>query len=180
MSLNLPITITDKLSPDRWREYRDLRLVAVQTRPEAFLDTEEETLAAPDSLWQERLEASLKGDDSAVLFAINTKNELVGITAVIFNQKQKIKHSAHIVSVFVKPEYQGQGIGRQLLQAAIARARQNPDVEILRLEVMTTNTPAYNLYQSLGFKNVGINGAAIKIDDTFYDDYQMELWLSKS
>jgi ribosomal protein S18 acetylase RimI-like enzyme len=110
-------------------------------------------------------------------FAVTDNDEVIGMTGILFNQKQKTKHSAHIVSVFVKSEYQGQGIGRQLLQATIARAKKQPGIEIVRLEVMTTNTPAYNLYTSLGFKNMGINTAAIKMGDDYFDDYQMELWI---
>lgn len=50
----------------------------------------------------------------------------------------------------IHPAYRRQGIGRELMQAAIAESR-NRGIETVQLEVITSNTPAYQLYQHLGF-----------------------------
>jgi len=57
-------------------------------------------------------------------------------------------------NVAVLPEHRGRGIARQLMQACIEHARDG-DGEWMALEVRADNTPARNLYQSLGFQQTG-------------------------
>ena len=60
----------------------------------------------------------------------------------------------HILNVCVDPDYQGQGIGRRLLEQLlnIARARK---ADTAFLEVRPTNTQALSLYFSEGFNEIG-------------------------
>jgi len=61
----------------------------------------------------------------------------------------------HIVgNVAVLPDYRGHGIGRQLMQACIERARDEGG-EWVALEVRADNVPARHLYLSLGFQQTG-------------------------
>ena len=55
-----------------------------------------------------------------------------------------------IANVAVDPEYRRQGIARALTEAAIEQVR-NRGVGAVWLHVREENTPAYNLYTSLGF-----------------------------
>ena len=60
----------------------------------------------------------------------------------------------HILNLCVDPEYQGNGIGRRLLDQlfTIARARK---ADTAFLEVRPTNTQALSLYFSEGFNEIG-------------------------
>jgi ribosomal protein S18 acetylase RimI-like enzyme len=61
----------------------------------------------------------------------------------------------HIVgNVAVLPDYRGHGIGRQLMQACLERARDEGS-EWVALEVRADNMPARHLYLSLGFQQTG-------------------------
>jgi ribosomal protein S18 acetylase RimI-like enzyme len=53
----------------------------------------------------------------------------------------------------VEPSYQGAGIGRKLLHAAIEEGR-NVGAQRLYLETNHTLTPAIRLYESMGFKHI--------------------------
>lgn len=61
----------------------------------------------------------------------------------------------HILNVCVDPDYQGQGIGRRLLEQllTIARARK---ADTAFLEVRPTNAQALSLYFSEGFNEIGM------------------------
>lgn len=61
----------------------------------------------------------------------------------------------HVLNCCVAPGWQGNGLGRRLMQRLMAGA---PDygVECIFLEVRPTNTKAINLYDSLGFETVGL------------------------
>ena len=61
------------------------------------------------------------------------------------------EHISWIATVGVLTEYRGRGIGTRLIQACEA---QLPTAAI-RLCVRTTNQPAINLYQQLGYRVVG-------------------------
>jgi ribosomal-protein-alanine N-acetyltransferase len=62
---------------------------------------------------------------------------------------------AEILTLAVIPPARGRGLGRGLLQAAIARAR-DLGAEAMLLEVGTDNPAALALYAGLGFAKVGM------------------------
>ena len=61
---------------------------------------------------------------------------------------------AEILTIAVLPELRGRGMGRRLLDAAMAEARRRGAREMF-LEVATGNTPAKALYARAGFTRVG-------------------------
>lgn len=61
---------------------------------------------------------------------------------------------AHILTLCVKKEYQGQGLGKILLQHLIDVAKDHK-AEVLLLEVRPSNTTAVHLYHKYGFNEVG-------------------------
>ncbi len=61
---------------------------------------------------------------------------------------------AEILTLAVRPEARGRGLGRALLQAAIKRAR-DAGSDAMFLEVGTENPAALALYAGLGFTKVG-------------------------
>lgn len=65
-----------------------------------------------------------------------------------------IVDEAHIMNVSVSPDWQGQGIGRKMLEHMIAYAKTK--AEKMLLEVRPLNISAIKLYKSLGFREIGI------------------------
>ena len=63
--------------------------------------------------------------------------------------------SSYVSNIAVFPEYRRHGIGRKLLCEAVRMAVQM-GAESLSLEVRPSNTPAVELYSSLGFEEVGL------------------------
>lgn len=61
---------------------------------------------------------------------------------------------AHILTIAVRPELRGQGIGRWLLLHLLAEARAEGCASVL-LEVRPSNQAAIRLYESLGFGIIG-------------------------
>ncbi len=61
----------------------------------------------------------------------------------------------HILNLCVHPDYQGQGLGRKLIMHMLDVGRRN-GARVAFLEVRLSNASAYNLYQNLGFAEVGI------------------------
>ena len=73
------------------------------------------------------------------------------------------------------PESRGGGLGRRLLVDTIARAREWPDLEQLRLDVTATNLAARQLYLSCGFEVIGLRRGTLKVEGRHYDEEMMAL-----
>ena len=65
-----------------------------------------------------------------------------------------IVDEAHLLNVAVSAERQGQGLGRFLLNQAVACAR-GLGMESVLLEVRPSNTRALQIYERYGFKHIG-------------------------
>jgi ribosomal-protein-alanine N-acetyltransferase len=65
-----------------------------------------------------------------------------------------IVDEAHLLNVAVSAEKQGQGLGRFLLNQAVACAR-GLGMESMLLEVRPSNTRALEIYERYGFKHIG-------------------------
>lgn len=62
---------------------------------------------------------------------------------------------SHLLNVCVAPEYHGEGLGRILVEHMLKCARIKA-AERVFLEVRPSNRVAIKLYQSLGFKQIGV------------------------
>ena len=61
---------------------------------------------------------------------------------------------SHILNLCVRPDMQGQGLGRMLMEHLVGIARKRR-VDTLLLEVRPSNRAARILYESLGFNEIG-------------------------
>jgi ribosomal protein S18 acetylase RimI-like enzyme len=66
----------------------------------------------------------------------------------------------HITQICVQPGFQGQGLGRKLILAAVAALRGLKFAE-LTLTVTSSNTPAVHLYDTLGFRTIKTFSAGV-------------------
>ena len=139
--------------------YRELMLEAYALAADAFVSTPEERAPEPASWWTNRI-----ADPSGltVSFAAESNGELVGTVALEYSSKPKTRHSALIVGMYVRESARGEGLGRALLQAALAHAAQRPGVDVVELTVTEGNGPAIRLYEAAGFCAWGTQPWAIE------------------
>lgn len=97
-----------------------------------------------------------------------------------FLEALTLASTAHVVrlTIAVHEGHQRQGVGRALMNELLAWARSNPAVEKVELQVRSSNTPAIELYRSLGFVEEGRKTRRLKIGPGAYlDDVYMALWV---
>jgi L-amino acid N-acyltransferase YncA len=80
------------------------------------------------------------------------------------------------VGTFVRREWRGQGIGRQLAERTLAFAREN-GYEKLVIFVRAKNLGAQSFYKRLGFVECGRFARQVKIEGEYDDEILMELFL---
>jgi GNAT superfamily N-acetyltransferase len=101
---------------------------------------EESVLADPQK--------TILGSSGRIFFATDGER-CVGCCALIRLNDREFE----VAKMAVEPSYQGAGIGRRLLLAAIAEGR-NAGARRLYLETNHVLTPAIRLYESVGFKHI--------------------------
>lgn len=83
-------------------------------------------------------------------FVAESAGEIAGYVCLM-----SLFEEAQILDIAVALEQRGRGVGRLLMEKAFAVAREK-GAEIMSLEVRESGAAAIGLYQSLGFKQVGI------------------------
>jgi GNAT superfamily N-acetyltransferase len=133
-----------------WREYRNMRLCALQDSPDAFGSTYEESSRIHDTEWVDRLERVTAKTDFPV------KATADGIFAGMAWAKIESSNLdiARLYQMWVALEFRGKGIGKALLLAAIDWSKSRR-AKAMQLGVTCGDSPARRLYESEGFVSAG-------------------------
>ena len=81
------------------------------------------------------------------------------------------------LGIGVERGYRGQGLGRRLMQHAIAFAAAQPSLSWVDLRVFVHNDRARALYRSLGFQELGLVPDQFRVAGASIDDVRMTLAL---
>jgi ribosomal protein S18 acetylase RimI-like enzyme len=83
-----------------------------------------------------------------------------------------------VLGMGVVPEYRGRGVGRALVEAALAAARRSGLARI-DLEVRADNAAAIGLYRAVGFAVEGVKRDALRLGGARFDLVAMALHLDE-
>lgn len=95
---------------------------------------------------------SLLGIYHSDFYVLVDKREVIGFILIRTKLSRKYPKASWIYDVFVKPEYRGKGYSKELMRLAFDKCTY-PQVY---LYVHKDNMVALNLYQRMGFYEVGI------------------------
>ncbi|MEM7134554.1 MAG: GNAT family N-acetyltransferase [Chloroflexota bacterium] len=157
-----------KITEEDAAAYRTIRLRALREHPESY----GATLGSMESQSIEDVAKRIrtKPAQGFCLFGAFVDEHLVGLAG--FGRQSdnpKQRHRAGIFQMYVAPEYRGQKLGLQLLEATLEHARQLEGLEEVTLAVTVGNEAARNLYLNAGFRLSHIEPRYLKIDGTYYD-----------
>ncbi len=157
------------LDADDAQAYRALMLEAYDTYPQAFTSSVAERAAMPLSWWEKRLDSPLDR-----LLGAFEGDQLAGIVGLAFEPREKARHKVTLFGMYVTQAYQQRGLGRQLVEAALAEARRHPRLKLIQLTVTAGNEAALALYQRCGFIQYGLEPLAVRVGDEYFD--KIHLW----
>ena len=155
-----------RLGTDDAAAYRDLRLEALRTVPEAFGSSYDEEK-------DRSLETFAETTERSYIAGGFVDERLAGMAGFYRLTGNKLAHRGNIWGVFVRPEFRGGGLARALLQDVIEHAR--GEVIQVHLSVVDGNEAALGLYRGLGFVAYGNEPRSLKIGSDFYDEHLMVL-----
>lgn len=106
------------------------------------------------------------------LVALAARDQVVGWCDIRRKTHDAVFAHVGILGMGVLAAYRHQGLGRRLLEAALAQTDAR-GVERVELEVFASNTPAVALYESVGFVHEGRKQRAANLDGRFEDIVSM-------
>jgi ribosomal protein S18 acetylase RimI-like enzyme len=158
------------LGPEDDEAVWGLRGRALIESPDAFTTHPDEHPSLPE-FRQRQADRRTNPDQRALGAYLN--GALVGMAVVVREDRIKTRHRANLYSLYVAPEARREGVGRALVDAAVAAAREL-GAEQLELAVTANNTAAIVLYEGAGFRPWGVQPRAFRLDDHDFD----ELWMT--
>jgi RimJ/RimL family protein N-acetyltransferase len=149
--------------------YKTLRDEALRLHPDAFTsDHETEVRRGPES-YLGRLGSSDPLGGTFLLGAFDAGGQLVATVGLEREMRAKVRHISWLIGLMVRAEHGGRGVARALVQAAIAKARSAPGLELIALSVTASSDGAsqraLRVYSAAGFERYGLLPRAIRLVD---------------
>ncbi|RFP15258.1 GNAT family N-acetyltransferase [Duganella sp. BJB488] len=149
--------------------FQSLRLAGLRGSSSAFGSSYEEECDTPLST----IEARLAPDSGRNMFGAFDGDQLVGIVGVGRETALKVMHKAYVRAMYVAESHRGRGIGRRLMEHALAFASTLEGVQRMTISVTAGNAEAVGLYESLGFIEFGREPDSMIVDGRFHDEIMM-------
>jgi len=153
--------LVTRLDPGHAEPYRRLMLDAYALHPDAFTSSVAERSGLPLSWWAGRLAADAAANE--VVFGAFVREELAGVAGLSFEAREKTRHKATLFGLYVPDGFRKQGLGRQLVRAALCHAGNRPGTRLVQLTVTEGNAPARRLYEASGFVPFGVEPFAVRV-----------------
>lgn len=119
----------------------------------------------PNSRWTDSEIRKLLGESMSLsLVAINRDRDMEG-----YILSRLVVDEGEVLSVGVRVDARGHGVGRSLVQAVLTEAKTR-SAQAVFLEVAQKNMAASRLYRGLGFSEVTIRERYYRLYDDTYDD----------
>jgi len=131
-----------EIAASGWQAMREVRLAALRDAPHAFASTYEREAGFAEADWQRRID----GGGNFLAYAPELGRSPAGIVGGFETEPGVVE----LVSLWVRPQARGHGIGRALIQAIVEWARAK-GISRVHLWVAETNDSARLLYERCGF-----------------------------
>ena len=135
-----------------WQEYKELRLRALKTDPQAFASSYQKEVAYPDTKWQERLQGAMDG--KSWIFFARLNGKIAGMTGAYRDENDIKNHQVWIWGVYVNSEARRKGLAKSLMAKMLEELKKREDIDTVKVGVNLDQEPAKKLYEKFGFKPV--------------------------
>lgn len=152
-------------------QYRQLRLKALQTNPEAFGSDYQTEVAYPIEKFEERLAAS---ENKFVIGAFQ-EERLVCVVSFARGLDNKVRHKGMLRGMYCDESYRGKSVAKRVVQMFLTNVQNLGGIEFVDLAVWSENKQAICFYESFGFKKYGMEPKALYDGVSYYDEDLMRL-----
>jgi RimJ/RimL family protein N-acetyltransferase len=154
-----------KLTPDDAREWRTLRLQALQQHPTAYAESFEEASQRDLAWFRKQMPAA---DAANAIFGVFDRGRLAGSAGFAVQTFANLRHKGVMWGVYLEPGLRGRGVGDALVDHVIRYAREH--VAVLHAAVAVDNHAARTLYGRAGFTAFGLEPRALRVNGRDIDE----------
>lgn len=138
-------------------------------------------ITAPDEFQltvdgEARFVAELADAANSLYLVAESDGVIIGQLTLQGGKRRSIRHVATL-GITIAADWRGQGVGRRLMEEAIAYARDSSIIKRIELHVFARNQPAIRLYEQCGFVTEGVLRRAVFRDEQYLDELVMALLL---
>ena len=141
------------LNSDDVSAYTALRLNSLKESPFAFSDSYEDQVSKTKEDFENEIRQA--GMESFTLGAFTDTNILVGFVRFKRDQRTKARHRASLHSLYVAPQFRGEGIAKKLVGELLSKIQSLEGLEQLQLSSLISETSPISFYEKLGFQKLG-------------------------
>ena len=163
-------------APDDAASLSELRLEALAGYPEAFAADYTITATEPAEVWSKLIADNVQ-DNKGIIHVATMEKRLIGMIGLVYGHWPKTRHSGEMWGLYVTDDWRRYHVAETLVKECISWA-QTQGLVIIKLSVITSNTPAISCYTSCGFTYYGIEPKLIYYNGVFYDGLLMAKQIS--
>jgi RimJ/RimL family protein N-acetyltransferase len=157
--------------PEDAEKLRELRLAALAAHPEAFAMDAESVATETVAQWTERITRNIATHAGTICIAADG-DQLIGMMGLYRDLRPKTRHGGTIWGAYVSAAWRSHHVAEALMSECLAWAR-GQELAVVKLGVITINTPAIRCYARCGFTVYGIEPKVIHYNGVFYDELLM-------
>lgn len=131
------------LGEEDWKQYRDIRLMALKDSPQSFVASLEQEEALEEQLWRERMRRSRR-------LVAERDGSLLGVVSLGHGDADQ-PGSGELFGLWVAPQARGAGVAWKLVEEGAAQALRD-GLSHIRYWVDTDNGRAVAFASSFGFR----------------------------
>ena len=106
-----------------------------------------------------------------------TPDNIAGQCEITDPEWDAAAHHVGILGIIVREDFRGLGLGEILIDYAIRESKKLKNKTKIILSCFSTNKIALSLYKKLGFEKIGIRKKQFYMNDQFYDEVLMEIFI---
>jgi RimJ/RimL family protein N-acetyltransferase len=158
--------IVRPLTAEDAEQRRALRLESLRDFPTSYGSTYEQWASRPLETFQQ-----LPPPDDGLFVGGFDGAQMIGLAGVLRFEAPIARHWAHIVGMYVKPVYWGQGVAEAIVLRLLEFARGR--FEFVELSATAGNDRAQRFYERMGFREFGRRPRSMRHAGRDYDEILM-------
>lgn len=118
----------------------------------------------------------ISSDPNTLMILGTINGVIVSVAQISSPNRKRIAHNSEL-SISVKKDYWGNGIGSVVMEELIRFAKENSVIRNISLGVKASNKNAIKMYEKFGFIKVGTHKRCFNVNGDFDDEILMDLYL---